>query len=152
MDTGLDILGIRRKKLPLKIRYGQRAAVIVALAVITAKLYHHLFILLGLHTLCHSTDVQLLGKLQNAGHDLALAAVCILGGTHQEQTVQLQFIDFQPSQGVQRGIAAAEVIHGNSETGGSQLLNAGIDVLHMVQNQTFQNLQRNTVNLLYLFV
>ena len=95
----------------------------VALGIVAAQLPQAAQLLPGFHTLGHHLQVHPAGQ----AHDKAQNALIHgLGGfVADELHVQLQHIQLHLVEHVQRGVAAAEIVHLDDEAQGAQLIHSG---------------------------
>ena len=98
---------------------GQRLGEIVALEPVAADAPEEIHLLLGLHALHQGDHGDILGHGDHGGDDPLGAEVHV----RQEAHVDLQLVEDVILQGVEGGIAAAEIVHPDLIAGAAELLN-----------------------------
>ena len=93
-------------------RIGRRKQ--VALEHVAPDAFKEVRLFLGLHALCERTQAEPLCRSHDTGDDGAGLLAIVSGSTH-ELHVQLQYVELIPLQDVERGVAAAEVVHPHLE-------------------------------------
>lgn len=104
----------------------QRTGEEIALGVVAAHLPQAFHLCLGFHTLRHGAQVHPFGQLHHKAHQAHFAGLGRLG--LDELHIQLQNIKAHMAEHVQRGIAAAEIIHFDHKAPATQFVHHGDDL------------------------
>lgn len=137
-----------RKILPLHVKCVKllrlyRTAVIIALSDVAAERADKGMVFRGLHAFDDDGDIQPMRQADGFLHDDGGAAAALFRSLPQKTAVQLHLVDVQTSERIERGITAAEVIHGNPQPHSAKLSELSAQLIGVRQSEFFENFQRN---------
>ena len=115
----------------------------ISLSEITFERLYQSFILLGFNAFRNGGNAQFPSEADDLfQYDIA-AFFVLFGNLTQEAPIQLQFVNIELIQHIQRGISIAKVIHGNTESQGMEGFNLMVQQFQIIRSNPFQYLQRN---------
>ena len=110
---------------------------------VTAHITNHPVVFFRLHPFDDGRNSKVLHHLDDLFHNQPGALTAAAGNLHQKRPVEFQLVDIQPSQRIQRRVAASEIVHRHPESQLMQLFNPGVELIGIFQRDSFQNFQRN---------